>query len=106
MLAAVFLSNLPKAVAATVGLRERTWRPAGVLGLWTTVMLTNGLAALAGYLLLGTAGDSVVAFVNAFAGGAILTMLADTMAYENGGRSVGLITTAGFLSAFLLTALS
>ncbi|PXY33874.1 ZIP family metal transporter [Prauserella flavalba] len=109
VLAAVFLSNLPEAVAATVGLRARSWRPAGVLGLWTTVTITSGLAALAGYLLLDTADPSVVAFVNAFAGGAILTMLADTMApeaYENGGRSVGLVTTAGFLSAFLLTALS
>jgi zinc transporter, ZIP family len=40
-----------------------------------------------------------VAFVLAFAGGAILTMLADTMtpeAFEHEGRLVGLFTTAGF----------
>jgi zinc transporter, ZIP family len=41
----------------------------------------------------------------AFAGGAILTMLADTMmpeAYEHGGRLVGVVTTLGFAVAFLI----
>jgi ZIP family zinc transporter len=41
--------------------------------------------------------------VNAFAGGAILTMLADTMmpeAFEKGGPPVGVLTVAGFAVAF------
>ena len=49
-----------------------------------------------------------VAFVLAFAGGAILTMLADTMmpeAFEHGGKLVGLVTTLGFGLAFALTML-
>ena len=44
----------------------------------------------------------------AFAGGAILTMLADTMmpeAFEHGGRAVGLFTTVGFAVAFAVSAL-
>ena len=44
----------------------------------------------------------------AFAGGAILTMLADTMmpeAFEHGGKLVGLITTLGFVLAFALSTL-
>jgi ZIP family zinc transporter len=47
-----------------------------------------------------------VAIVQAFAGGAILTMLADTMmpeAFENGGDRVGLATVLGFASAYLLS---
>jgi ZIP family zinc transporter len=43
--------------------------------------------------------------VLAFAGGAVLTMLADTMmpeAFEHGGRAVRLVTTAGFALAFAL----
>ena len=62
-----------------------------------------GLAALAGYALLDTASPRTVAFVLSFAGGAILTMLADTMmpeAFDHGGRYVGLATTAGFGLAF------
>ena len=44
----------------------------------------------------------------AFAGGAILTMLADTMmpeAFEHGGKLVGLVTTLGFALAFALSTL-
>ena len=44
----------------------------------------------------------------AFAGGAILTMLADTMmpeAFEHGGRLVGVFTTLGFALAFAISVL-
>jgi zinc transporter ZupT len=47
-----------------------------------------------------------VAFVQSFAGGALLTMLADTMmpeAFKYGGKQVGLFTTLGFALAFLIT---
>ena len=43
-----------------------------------------------------------------FAGGAILTMLADTMmqeAFEQEGKLVGLVTTLGFALAFGISAL-
>ena len=67
-----------------------------------------GLASLAGYALLDGASPETLAFVLAFAGGAILTMLADTMmpeAFEHGGRAVGLLTTLGFAVAFAVSAL-
>jgi zinc transporter, ZIP family len=43
--------------------------------------------------------------VLAFAAGAILTMLAQTMmpeAYEHGGKLVGVVTTLGFAVAFTI----
>ena len=49
-----------------------------------------------------------MAFVLAFAGGAILTMLADTMmpeAYKHGGKLVGFFTTVGFAVAFTVSML-
>jgi ZIP family zinc transporter len=107
MLAAVFLSNLPEAVAATTGLRASGWRSSRVLLLWAGIVAVSGLAALAGYGLFDSASPSVVAFVLAFAGGAILTMLADTMmpeAFANGGRWVGVVTTLGFATAFAISA--
>ena len=67
-----------------------------------------GLAALAGYAVFDAVSPNVVAFVLAFAGGAILTMLADTMmaeAFESGGRLVGLMTMLGFGVAFAISAL-
>jgi ZIP family zinc transporter len=108
MLAAVFLSNLPEAVAATVGLRAGGWTPSRILWLWVLVTFAAGLAALLSYAVLDGASRRVVAFVQAFAGGAILTMLADTMmpeAFEHGGRYVGLVTTGGFGLAFALSEL-
>jgi zinc transporter, ZIP family len=108
VLAAVFLSNLPEAVAATTGLSKAGWRPANTLWLWILVTVVAGLSSLAGYAVLQDASANTVAFVLAFAGGAVLTMLADTMmpeAFEHGGRLVGVFTTVGFAIAFALSAL-
>jgi ZIP family zinc transporter len=108
LLAAVFLSNLPEAVAATSGLARAGWRSAHILGLWALVTFVSGIAALAGYALFDDASSSTIAFVLAFAGGAVLTMLADTMmpeAFEHGGKLVGVVTTLGFGLAFAISAL-
>jgi ZIP family zinc transporter len=108
MLVAVFLSNLPEAVAATTGLKVSGWRPASILWLWMAVSAISGLAAFAGYVALDGADPEVTAFVLSFAAGAILTMLADTMmpeAFEHGGKQVGLLTTLGFGIAFLISTL-
>jgi zinc transporter, ZIP family len=108
MIVAVFLSNLPEAVAATTGLATAGWRHRAILLLWTGVVLVSALAALAGYGLFGDASPRTVAFVLSFAAGAILTMLADTMmpeAFQRGGKLVGLATTLGFGVAFAVSAL-
>lgn len=107
-LAAVFISNLPETIAATTGLVQSGWSRAKVNGLWIGVTLVSGLSALLGYALLDGAGPGVSAFVLAFAGGAILTMLADTMmpeAFANGGKLAGVVTTLGFAVAFGINAL-
>lgn len=64
------------------------------------------MAALLGYFFLAGASEDVIALIQAFAAGAILTMLASTMmpeAYEEGGEVVGLVTAAGFLLSFILS---
>jgi ZIP family zinc transporter len=58
--------------------------------------------------VLGGTPPEVIAVTQAFAAGAILTMLADTMmpeAFEHGGSVTGLVTCLGFVSAFLLSQL-
>jgi ZIP family zinc transporter len=65
----------------------------------------SGAAAAFGYVALDGASPNVTAFSLAFAGGAVLTMLADTMmpeAFQFGGKVVGLVTTFGFGLAFAL----
>jgi len=108
VVAAVFLSNVPESLSAATGLRKAGHSTRWILGLWTGVALVSAAAAALGYLLLGGASPDVVALIQAFAAGAILTMLADTMmpeGFEHGGSTVGLVTVLGFALAFLLSTL-
>ncbi|MGH3468696.1 MAG: ZIP family metal transporter, partial [Thermocrispum sp.] len=110
VLVAVFLSNVPESMSAATGMKARRsvrW----ILGLWTLVAVVSALSAGLGYLALGTASPDVVAGIRAFAAGAILTMLVDTMipeAYEAEQRSkaTGVVTTAGFALAVFLSTLA
>jgi zinc transporter, ZIP family len=107
VVAAVFLSNLPEAMSASAGLRKghsARW----ILRLWTLTALVSGLAAAIGYVALDGAPDDLIAGIQAFAGGAILTMLADTMMPEaaaepGNGPFLGVVTVLGFAAAFLLS---
>ena len=104
-LAAVFISNLPESISSTAGLVTGGWKQSRILWMWIAIALISGVASLAGYGLFQHASPDVVAFVLAFAAGAILTMLSDTMmpeAYEHGGKWVGVVTTLGFAVAFTI----
>jgi zinc transporter, ZIP family len=105
LVAAVFLSNVPEAMAATNGLAGSGLGSGRVMVLWVLIAALSGVAALAGYGLLGGSPAPLVAFILAFAAGAVVTMLADTMmpeAFEHGGRVAGLATTLGFAVAFTI----
>jgi ZIP family zinc transporter len=105
MVVAVFISNLPEALAATSGMRKGGWPTRNIWRLWAAVTAVSALSAALGFGLFDTSGDAVIAFVMAFAAGAILTMLADTMmpeAFESAGPYVGLLTTFGFAVAFAI----
>lgn len=106
VVAAVFLSNVPESLSASTGLKRAGHSTGWILGLWIAVALVSALAAAVGYGLLGNASENLVGGIQAFAAGAILTMLADTMmpeAYAHGGKLVGLLTTLGFALASLLS---
>ncbi|MEA2143276.1 MAG: zinc transporter, family [Solirubrobacteraceae bacterium] len=106
VLAAVFLSNLPESLSASAGLKDGGWNAAKILGLWGAVAVVSALACLFGFSVFDTAANGTVAFVNAFAGGAILVMLSDTMmpdAFKKAKDWAGLATALGFALAFVLT---
>ena len=103
--AAVFISNLPEGLAGSTGLARAGWARMHIVELWLLVMLVSASASALGYWGLDGASPDITAFTLAFAGGAVLTMLADTMmpeAFEHGGRVVGLLTTVGFGVAYFL----
>jgi len=104
-LIAVFISNLPESISSTTGLLTSGWKKARILWMWIAITLVSGLASLAGYGLFQHSSPNTVAFVLTFAAGAILTMLAEEMmpeAYQDGGKLVGVVTTLGFATAFLI----
>jgi ZIP family zinc transporter len=108
MVAAVFLSNVPEGLSAAAGMKKAGHSAVHILGLWGAVVVASAVAALFGYLFLAGASGNLIASIQSFAAGAILTMLASTMmpeAYEEGGAVVGLVTTIGFLAAFVLSRL-
>jgi ZIP family zinc transporter len=99
MLVAVFISNLPEAIAATVGMRAGGWSRTKIIVLWIGIVLVCAASSAAGYGLLGGLSPTWLSFVQTFAGGAILMMLANTMmpeAFEHGGKLAGTFTVLGF----------
>lgn len=109
-LAAVAVSNFPEALAAAADLKREGRSRQFIILLWVAVAVASGLAAAVGYAVLEAMGSSAaVPFLQAFAAGAILTMLADTMvpeAYADGGDAAGLATVLGFSVAFFLSKVS
>lgn len=105
---AIFLSNIPEGLSSSAGMRTAGRSARYVFGVWITITLLSGLAALLGYSLFQRFSADVVAATTAIAAGAILAMLADTMipeAFEEARDFAGFITVLGFLAAFLLTKL-
>ncbi len=104
---AVFISNLPEGLSGATGLRKAGHGARGVLMLWTIVCAASAAAAALGFAVADVLPDHAVGVVQAFAAGAILTMLADTMmpeAFDEGGHRpwIGLVTVLGFAAAALL----
>lgn len=108
MMVAVFISNLPEAIAGTSGMKAGGWSRKKILMLWFIIALVCAVATVAGFSLFSGATDNWLSFIQAFAGGAILMMLANTMipeAYEHGGKLAGVFTVLGFAVSVLVVVL-
>jgi ZIP family zinc transporter len=106
MVAAAFLSNFPESLGATAGLLKGGMTARRLVGLWVAIVAVSGVSAAFGYVVLDDASPDLGAYFQAFAAGAMLTMLADTMmpeAFEQGGKLVGLFTVLGFALAVWLS---
>ena len=99
MLVAVFISNLPEAIAGTTGMKAGGWKNRTIILLWLFIAVVCALASVAGFTLFSGASETWLAFIQAFAGGAILMVLANSMipeSYEHGGKVTGLFMVLGF----------
>jgi ZIP family zinc transporter len=108
LLAGVALSNLPEGMASSSGLKAAKWPRSRVMLMWSAVVLVSALSAAAGYLLLDPASGRTGALVQAFAAGALLAMLADTLlpeAYAVEGVLTGPLVVTGFAVSLALSAI-
>lgn len=108
LLAAIFVSNVPEALGSAAQLRRDGWPGARVVGLWAAVAVAGVAATAGGFALLDGAGGDTRSAISAFAAGAVLCMLVDSMVPESraeGGRGAGLAAIVGFAVAVLLSQL-
>lgn len=108
LLAGLFFSNYPESLSSSVGMREQGMKPSTILIMWTVLMLSTGLFSALGSVYFAEVSDSVFAFTEGVAAGAMLTMIAQTMlpeAYLKGGEIVGISSLLGFLAAIFFKTL-
>jgi zinc transporter, ZIP family len=108
LLVAVVLSNLAEGLASSSGLREAAWSEGRVVRMWAIVVAVSGVAAAAGYLLLESRESLTGGAAQAFAAGALLAMVADTMlpeSYEVEGAWTGFLVVAAFAVSLALSSI-
>ena len=106
LLVAVFVSNFPEALAGARSMLDRDRSPRFVIGVWGAATVLLGGAVFAGRYLFVGADPSTLAYPLAFAGGAVLASVIDTLAPEafgDGGPAIALASAAGFVTGFLLS---
>jgi ZIP family zinc transporter len=106
LLVAIAVGNTPEAIGSGAYLRTEMSmaRRRGML-LWAGTGAVLVLATVAADAAAGSVGPASISAIQAFAGGATVAVLADTLmpeAYKQGGWWVGLATALGFLVAFAL----
>jgi ZIP family zinc transporter len=106
LLVAIAVGNTPEAIGSGAYLRTEMGmaRRRGML-LWVATGVLLVLATVGADAAAGSIGPASIAAIQAFAGGATIAVLADTLmpeAYKEGGWWVGLATAFGFLVAYML----
>ncbi len=108
LLAGIWISNFPEALASTVNLSKAGMAKGKIRLMWLAILVVSGVAAALGFAIVNNISSRTGALVEAFAAGSLLTMIADEMApeaYERSAIYAGLATVAGFALAVFLTSL-
>jgi ZIP family zinc transporter len=105
---AIFISNLPEGLSSASGMKKAGRSAAYIFGLWISIAVVSGVAALLGYSLFKNFSPGVIAATTAMAAGAVMAMLVETMipeAFEGTRHLAGLEACAGFVVACGITIL-
>lgn len=106
LVVAIAVGNVPEAVSgAALMRRAHGFSRKRALTLWITTAAVLVVVTVGGNAISDTVSDTGISTIQAFAGGATIAVLADSLmpeAYREGGWWVGLSTAAGFMLAFVL----
>lgn len=106
LLVAVFASNFPEALTGAAKMVDQGRSRRSVVLLWAGATLLLALAVVLGRFGFTGASSAPLALPLAFAGGAVLASVVDTLApeaFQDGGPYVALATATGFVTAYLLS---
>ncbi len=104
-LGAVWVSNIPQALAPSAALAESGWKSTKTGMMWGMVVVACAVTALMGYFV-GTALGANGGRAAALAAGGLLAMLTDSLmpyAFDKGRAMAGLWTVVGFALALAST---
>lgn len=105
-LVAIFVSNLPEGLASTNDMKSAGLSKKYILILWSVAVVIGTLSTVIGYSILSNASPPIISISIAFAAGAILVMLGESMipeAFKRESFGKGVALLAGFLIAVILT---
>jgi ZIP family zinc transporter len=107
LLVAIFCSNFPEALVGAVAMRRGGRSAPFAVAIWLLAAVLLAAAVVLGRAVFAQFPEESLAFPLAFAGGAVLASLADTLmpeAFEHGRPLNSMATAAGFLVSFFLSA--
>jgi zinc transporter, ZIP family len=107
LLVAIFCSNFPEALVGAVAMRRGGRSAPFAVGIWALAAVLLTFAVVFGRGVFAQLPEEHLSFPLAFAGGAVLASLADTLmpeAFEHGRPLNSMATAVGFLLAFVLSA--
>jgi ZIP family zinc transporter len=101
---AIFISNIPQAIAPSADLAASGWGPRQLGRLWFLVVLACGAAAALGFLATDLTSGVQGERAAALAAGGLLAMLTNSLmpfSFERGGSLAGAATALGFCLSVL-----
>jgi ZIP family zinc transporter len=105
---AVAISNVPQGLGGTAGMLQAGWSRQRITRLWLAVCALSIGAAVLGFGVGQAFTGPTGALMDAFAAGALLVMLTDSMlpeSFKQGGREAGLALVIGFGAAVAMALL-
>ena len=108
VLVAIFASNLPEALGGAVSMMDQGRTRGFAIIVWAVTAVILAAAVVLGNAALSGVSHESLSVLLAFAGGAVLASLADTLmpdAYREGGKLVAFATAAGFFVSFVISEL-